>query len=153
MIKHAVPAVMITGILVLFVSCTGQSSNQEKMILSDSVSSPGNIAQTATDFSGNITGRFIMTGTNCAGFNFVSPATVLWTNEIACNDPDTLALRWLDGQTFLTKSTRRRTEACPPGIGLYKVISFDNKHLVLQSVWTGWNELKDETLEFDRQPE
>jgi hypothetical protein len=142
---------ILTILIIAFAAgCTGKSPNQQK-----NTSSPDSLSQTghADDVSGTVSGHFILAGSNCAGFNFTGKTTVLWTNEIACDYPDTLAIRWLDNKTFMTKSTRRMNESCPPRVDIYKVISYDNKRLVLQSVWTGWNDLKDETLELDKQTE
>ncbi len=105
----------------------------------------------SNNFAYTLSGHFILKESNCAGFNFINKDVVLWTNEIACNDPDTLKLRWLSDSTFMTRSTLRMNSDCPPRVDIYKVISFDRKHLILNSVWTGWNENKDETLEFERQ--
>jgi hypothetical protein len=90
-----------------------------------------------------LSGRFIMVNSKCAGFNFINKKIALWTNEIACNDPDTLLIRWLENKTFMTKSTRRYNEHCPPSIDLYRVISFDGRLLTLKRIWTGWSKLED----------
>jgi len=95
------------------------------------------------DFRTMLSGRFIIVNSTCAGFNFINKKLVLWTNEIACNDPDTLLIRWLDGTTFMTKSNRRHNEHCPPSIDLYRVISFDGRLLTLNRIWTGWSKLDD----------
>jgi hypothetical protein len=99
-----------------------------------------------------ISGHFILNESNCAGFNFINKDTVLWTNEIACNDPDTLKLRWLSDSTFMTRSTLRINESCPPRVDIYKVVFFSGRHITLKSIWTGWNDAKDENLELDKQP-
>ncbi|MGG9960033.1 hypothetical protein [Ferruginibacter sp. SUN106] len=99
----------------------------------------------------NITGRFILSQSNCAGFNFINNTTILWTNEIACDDPDTLKIRWLDNKTFMTKSTLRVNQSCPPKIDIYKVVSYDGKQLSLKAVATGWNDPDDVTLDFTKQ--
>jgi hypothetical protein len=103
------------------------------------------------NFAHTVSGHFILNESNCAGFNFINKDIVLWTNEIACNDPDTLKLRWLSDSTFMTRSTLRINNNCPPRIDIYKVVSFDGKHLILNSIWTGWNDNKDETLELLKQ--
>jgi hypothetical protein len=105
----------------------------------------------SNNFAFTVSGHFILKESNCAGFNFISKDVVLWTNEIACNDPDTLKLRWLSDSTFMTRSTLRINNDCPPNVDIYKVVSFDGKHLILNSLWTGWNDNKDETLELIKQ--
>jgi len=106
----------------------------------------------SNNFAHTVSGHFILNESNCAGFNFINKDIVLWTNEIACNDPDTLKLRWLSDSTFMTRTTLRINQSCPPRVDIYKVVSFDGKHLTLKSVWTGWNDLKDEDLKLVRQP-
>lgn len=103
------------------------------------------------DYSNTIAGHFVVTESHCAGFTFVDKNMVLWTNEIACDYPDTLKIKWLDNSTFMTRTTERTNEHCPPKVDIYKIVSFDGKRLVLKSFWTGWNDLKDENLEFDKQ--
>jgi len=97
-----------------------------------------------TDFRTAISGRFIMVHANCAGFNFINKKVVLWTNELASNDPDTLMIRWLDAKTFMTRSIHRTKEHCPPSVDLYRVISFDGRLLTLKRIWTGWSDPKDD---------
>jgi hypothetical protein len=104
--------------------------------------------ENTNDFSAAISGRFLLKGSNCAGFDFVNKKIVLWTNEIYCNDLDTLKIRWLNNSTFMTRSTERIDEKCPPRVDIYKVTSFDGKRLVLKDIWTGWNDYNDETLVF-----
>jgi len=57
----------------------------------------------------------------------------------------------MSDSTFMTRSTLRMNSDCPPSVNIYKVISFDGKHLILNSLWTGWNDNKDETLELVKQ--
>lgn len=103
------------------------------------------------NFSPAILGRFIMKGANCAGFNFINKNIVLWTNEITCNEADTLKISWIDKAIFMTRSTESINESCPPRVNIYSVISFENDHLVLKSIWTGWNDFKDEQLHLIKQ--
>lgn len=147
MLKNLISALGLTATLLL-AACTGPTTNPEKTAGTDSVNAAaGDRTDPSTeDFSASVSGHFILEGASCAGFNFTSRDRALWTNEIACDDPDTLALRWLDTKSFITKSTRRINENCPPRVDFFKVVSYDKKRLVLESVWTGWNEAKDETL-------
>jgi len=103
------------------------------------------------DLTMRLSGHFILKEAKCAGFDFVNRTSVLWTNEVACNDPDTLQIRWLDNATFMTKSTKRMDQDCPPKVDIYQVLSFDGKHLSLKSIWTGWHDLKDDHLDFIKQ--
>ena len=150
--------VFIVGLLAFllgwFLSGNSKSPNQTKdtqLINSfiDTVSKADTIK--SNNFAHTVSGHFVLAESNCAGFNFIDTNIVLWTNEIACNDPDTLKLRWLSDSTFMTSSTLRVNESCPPRVDIYKVISFDGKHLTLNSIWTGWNDSKDQSLQFIKQ--
>jgi hypothetical protein len=96
----------------------------------------------------HLQGRYIMKGSGCAGFNFVNAKTVLWYNESACLYPDTLKIKWVDDSSFLTITKTRTDNACPPRVEYYKIVSNVGKQLVLKSVWTGWNDVKDQILTF-----
>ncbi|MBB5287275.1 hypothetical protein HNQ92_005438 [Rhabdobacter roseus] len=104
-------------------------------------------ADAPSGYAGKISGRFILKGSQCAGFDFINPTSAAWTNEVACQYPDTLKLRWLGNRTFFTQDSKRTNEASPPRVWIYEVISFDGQTLVLNSPWTGWNDFKDERLE------
>lgn len=99
-------------------------------------------------FATKLSGRFVMKESNCAGFNFISPTLVTWTNEIDCGHPDTLKIRWLNNTTFYTQDKVRLNKNCPPRVGIYQVVSFDGLNLTLKDIWTGWNDNTDETIEF-----
>jgi hypothetical protein len=98
------------------------------------------------NFSTLIHGQFILKGSNYAGFNFINPIRVIWTNEMDSSHPDTLKLGWLNNFTFFTCEIKRMNEECPPGVSIYKVISCDGKQLILKDIWTGWNDHEDDTL-------
>lgn len=139
-------------------SSSAHASADKKQIESftDTIAKADNLKiKKADDYSNMISGRFILAESSCAGFDFINKNEVLWTNEIACFDPDTLKIRWLDNATFMTRSTQRVNQGCPPRVDIYKVVSFDfdRKHLVLNSVWTGWNDSGDSKLEFTKQTE
>jgi hypothetical protein len=114
----------------------------------DSFMITSNINNLAENFATKISGRFTMKDANCAGFNFISPTLVTWTNEIDCGHPDTLKIRWLDNATFYTQDIVRLNENCPPRVCIYQVVSFDGVHLILNDIWTGWNEHSNERTEF-----
>jgi hypothetical protein len=101
-------------------------------------------------YSEKLKGRFILKGSECAGFTFIDDKTALWTNEMFCNDPDSLSITWIDATTFTTRSTQRHNPDCPPKVDLYEVVSFNSSSLVLKSTWLGWGEHEPETLEFTK---
>jgi hypothetical protein len=104
----------------------------------DSLVVASNINNKAINFATKISGRFVMEDTKCAGFNFISPTLVTWTNEIDCLNPDTLKIRWLDNATFYTQDIVQLNEKCSPRVWIYQVVSFDGLHLSLKDIWTGW---------------
>ncbi len=114
----------------------------------DSLMILNNLKSKTSDFSSKISGRFILKGANSAGFDFINSSTVLWTNEIAPFQPDTLKIRWLDNSTFMTKSTERINLDCSPVVWIYQIISFDGQHLIVNNIWTGWNDYDDKQTEF-----
>lgn len=151
--------ITVTGlfsfILGWFLHGTNRPSSQTKetQVLNtyiDTVSQKDTIKN--NNFSRTISGHFVIAESNCAGFNFINHELVLWTNEIACFDPDTLKIRWLNDSTFMTRSTLRINEGCPPIVNIYKVISFDGNLLNLKSIWTGWNDAVDKNLDLFKQP-
>jgi len=105
----------------------------------------------SNNFAHTVSGHFVLTGSNCAGFNFINNEIALWTNEIACGEPDTLKIRWLSDSAFMARSTLRIDKNCSPKVDIYKVVFFDGRHLTLKSIWTGWNDAKDESLELFKQ--
>ena len=107
------------------------------------------VGSSTTNYAQEISGRFIMKGASCAGFNFINDHQVLWTNESACFDPDSLKIRWLDGITFMTVATKRFNQDCPPGVDVYKVISFNGHKLRLSVIWTGWYDSADDVIELN----
>lgn len=97
-------------------------------------------------------GKFILKNSECAGFNFVDDKIVLWTNEMFCNNPDTLKIRWIDNKNFITRTPDVKNKDCPPTVSYYQIVSFDGHKLVLKEIWMGWGDYKDEILEFTKQP-
>lgn len=119
----------------------------------DSLMITANIKNKAENFASKISGRFIIKDANCAGFNFISPTLITWTNEIDCGHVDTLKIRWLDNATFYTQDIVRMNENCPPRVWIYQVVSFDGIHLTLKNIWIGWNDHLDERTEFIKREE
>lgn len=117
----------------------------------DSLMIFANINNTSENYATKISGRFIIKDANCAGFNFINPSLVSWTNEIDCSTPDTLKIRWLDHATFYTQDRVQLNENCPPRVWIYQVVSFDGSRLILKDLWTGWNDPSDERIEFIKQ--
>lgn len=91
-----------------------------------------------TNYAIVLKGKYVLDKSKCAGFTFLSRTTVLWTNEIVCNDPDTLTITWIDNNTFITRERNRVSSNCPPKVEIYRVINLNNDHLVLKEYWIGW---------------
>ncbi|MBS1520604.1 MAG: hypothetical protein JST50_06380 [Bacteroidetes bacterium] len=93
-------------------------------------------------------GRYIMKDSQCAGFDFIDSKTVLWYNELTCQYADTLRIKWIDKDTFITREKRRRNKTSPPRVEVYRIIKNDGKQVVIKSFWTGWNDFPDDLLTF-----
>lgn len=106
------------------------------------------LAQTKTDYAKVLKGKYVLAGANYAGYKFIDAKTISWTNEMFPMDPDTLSLKWIDENTFMTKSRKRANKNCAPAVSILKVISYSNGKLVLKDYWTGWNDRKDEVNTF-----
>lgn len=106
--------------------------------------------QKTNDKAENISGKFIINEASCAGLNFINDTLVSWTNENDCEHPDTLKLCWIDKVTFFTKDIKRVTENCPPRVSIYQVVTFNQQHLIVKEIWTGWNNFKNDKIEFLR---
>lgn len=99
----------------------------------------------------SLKGKFILKGSECAGFTFVDSKSVLWTNEISCNDPDPLKIIWIDKSNFITRTADKKKKDCPPKVSFYHIESFNGTKLILKETWTGWGDYKDEILEFTKE--
>lgn len=105
-------------------------------------------ASSKKDYAKILKGKFILESSDYAGYHFIDTKTISWTNEMFPMDPDTLHLKWIDENTFITKSIKRTDKNCAPAISILKVVSYDGYKLVLKDYWTGWNDRKDELNTF-----
>ncbi len=98
----------------------------------------------------NTQGRYIMVGSRCAGFSFNADNTVNWYDESQCQSPTKMRLKKVSPHVFafiqLVPSDANRR--CAPRVFLYRVISKEKGNLVLKEMWTGWGNLKDETIRY-----
>lgn len=101
-----------------------------------------------TNYAKMLKGKFILAGSDYAGYEFIDSKTIAWTNEMFPMDPDTMSLKWIDESTFITKFTKKTNKECAPVIAVLKVVSYDDGKLVLKDYWTGWNDSKDEVSTF-----
>lgn len=107
-------------------------------------------SHTIKQYSKLITGKYNLLNSKNAGIEFVSSNIALWRNEFHNNDPDTLRIKWIDDETFLTIQMERNNNDCPPRVEVYKVESLKRNKLILVSIWTGWGKAKDEKLIFKK---
>ena len=108
-----------------------------------------------TNYASKISGKFILKDSKCAGFDFISKNSIAWSNEIDCWHPDTFKLAWLNNKTFFTKDIVHINEKSPPRVWIYEIVYYNGKRLILNDIWTGWGNFKNEKLEFikDENPE
>lgn len=106
--------------------------------------------QSKKNYAKILSGKFVLAGSDYAGYEFIDSKTIAWTNEMFPMDPDTMSLKWIDERTFITKFTKRVNKNCSPGIGILKVVSYNDGKLVLKDYWTGWNDKKDDESTFHK---
>lgn len=82
---------------------------------------------------------YLIEDASCAGFCFVNDSILTWTNELFCNDPDTLCYQWISESMFFTKQIHPHAENCPPRIDLHQVLKADGQGMVLLNFGTSWN--------------
>ena len=88
----------------------------------------------------------------CTGFTFLDDGkTVLWHGDhisVCGNDvAPKMRIQWIDNNSFvLIDKNQNEEQNCPPRNYIYKVVSVDNKKVVLEEVWTGWNEYPNEKI-------
>jgi hypothetical protein len=137
---------------------TSSYSSLSNSVPIDTSLRPINISSTATDYSMQLKGRFILKDSRCAGFEFGNnPSKVIWRNEVECSisdiNPDyyhTEALFWLNGNTFVVKDMENQSKDAPPAIDIYIVEKYDGINLVLKSLWTGWGKFTFDRLELNK---
>lgn len=100
------------------------------------------------DFSKMLKGKFILKGSDYAGFEFIDTKNISWTNEMFPMDPDSMRLKWIDKHTFVATFRKSSGNDCPPSNWIRKVEYYDGNKLILRNFWTGWNDLKDESETF-----
>lgn len=144
-----IEAITFFMVAIIFSSCSNEEKQEKTTNDSkEKIELEENLAKKIDEvnYSKLLKGKYVLDESDCAGFEFVNSRTVLWTNEIQCDYPDTLKIKWIDNKTFLTIQTTRSSEECPPKVDLYKLVSLEQNTLTLKSIWTGWNEFKDEEL-------
>lgn len=122
-----------------------KSTSEEPVVAANQISD-----QSKNNYAKLLKGKFILAGSDYAGYEFIDAKTIAWTNELFPMDPDTMTLKWIDESTFITKFTKRTNKDCSPVIGVLKVVSYDKGKLVLKDYWTGWNDKKDEVSTFHK---
>lgn len=101
----------------------------------------------ATDYKAILTGKtLVMDGANCAGISLKKNSGLSGEigNAQACSVDLPARLRWVDESTFMLVEKNRTNESNPPRVYLYKVKSLKGDKVVLNELWTGWNNLPDD---------
>lgn len=101
--------------------------------------------------SQKIKGKFILDGTHCAGYNFISDVLVSRTSEADCRHPDTFRLEWINPTVFYLRDMKPGKGNYPPRVWIYSVKFYDGKRLMLRWYNTLWAEGKDEDESFHRE--
>lgn len=105
----------------------------------------------AADYRAQLNSKTLtMSGSQCAGISLKKNAGLL--NESGNRPPCEVSLptrvKWIDGATFALIEKDRINEISPPRVYLYKVKSIKGNQVVLTSIWTGWNDFKDEDITY-----
>lgn len=105
----------------------------------------------AADYKSQLNGKTLtMSGAQCAGISLKKNAGLL--NEIGNRPPCEIGLptrlKWIDGATFALIEKERINDTSPPRVYLYKVKSLKGNQVVLTTIWTGWNDFKDEDITY-----
>lgn len=105
----------------------------------------------AADYRAKLNGKILtMSGAHCAGISLKKNAGLF--NELGNNPPCEMGLKtrlkWVDGTTFALIEKERVNDISPPRVYLYKVKSVKGRQVVLTSIWTGWNDVKDEDITY-----
>jgi hypothetical protein len=153
--KNTLSLIIATALLSLVVGwllrgVVSPSTTQKTEKGQDSTTSISQPAPT-TNKTAHLSGRYLLAESNCAGFQFIGDNKALWTNEMACNEPDTLKLYWYSETMFMTKSTKIINESCPPIVDVYTIIADDGKQLTLKAMPTGWVDGEGQTMQFTKQ--
>ncbi|OUY09184.1 hypothetical protein [Acinetobacter populi] len=84
----------------------------------------------------------------CAGLSFSKNGkdAAMYAELGQCQDPLPLRVRWLDDKTFILIEKVRISNMSSPRSFLYKVKSINKDYVQLTQIWTGWGDLKDDTL-------
>lgn len=105
----------------------------------------------AADYKAQLNGKTLtMSGAQCAGISLKKNAGLF--NEMGNRPPCEIGLstrlKWIDGSTFALIEKERVNDISPPRVYLYKVRSLKSNQVVLTSIWTGWNDFKDEDITY-----
>lgn len=120
-----------------------------KTVILKEIKSSNKEQKIKTDYSKILKGKFILAGSQYAGFDFINDKTVSWTNELFPLDPDTMRLKWISDDLFVATFTKFiNKDNCPPRNWVRKIEFFDGNKLVIKDIWTGWDEYKDSTETF-----
>lgn len=100
----------------------------------------------AADYKTLLTGKtLVMEGATCAGISLGKNSGL--SSEVGnlnCSIDLPARLRWIDNNTFALIEKNRTNDSSPPRVYLYKVKSLVGNKVVLNEIWTGWNNLPDD---------
>lgn len=93
--------------------------------------------------------RLVLKGTQCAGWEFKDPSTVLRYDEMVCSrggEPGMKArVSWITKDQFLLIESSRESANpnCPPRVWMYRVESLSGSTVTLKEIWLGWGKYAD----------
>ena len=66
-----------------------------------------------------------------------------------CTPDLNVRIKWIGDNTFILIEKDRVNDSSPPRTYLYKIKSIQNNNATLISIWTGWNDFKDDVEKYN----
>lgn len=66
-----------------------------------------------------------------------------------CTPDLNMRIKWISDNTFILIEKDRVNDSSPPRTYLYEIKSIQNNNATLISIWTGWNDFKDDVEKYN----
>lgn len=104
----------------------------------------------ATDYKTLLTGKSLtMVGATCAGISLSKNSGLMGEQPLSrCSLDLPARLKWISDDTFMLVEKNKTNESSPPRVYLYNIKSVKGSKVVLNEIWTGWNNLPDDDVTY-----
>lgn len=104
----------------------------------------------ATDYKTLLIGKTLtMNGATCAGISLSKNSGLMGEQPLSrCSLDLPARLKWIGDDTFMLVEKNKTNESSPPRVYLYKIKSMKGSKVVLNEIWTGWNNLPDDEITY-----